>query len=318
MWKRTDRETGEETHRDEGLNPPPRGPLDLLRDVRNLPGHIVEALHQRNLEESLFPRGVARAKETSSVLFLLSRRSDREGRSGEPCLVLNKRSERVRQPGDLCFPGGSIASRMDLFLSRLLKLPFSPLTRWPYWDYWWKHRGGEARRLALLLASGLREGLEEMGLNPLGVRFLGPMAPHDLEIFSRVLYPMVGWIRLKNRYWTNWEVEKVLTISIRDLLNQRRYACYRIRFGANPAEGAGEHTEDFPCYRDEKEGLILWGVTYEMVMSFLDLLFGFKVPDPASLPVIHGSLDGRYLQGARIEADTPIPGSRQKAEDREF
>jgi len=282
----------------------------LLEERKGLPEHIIEVLHERNSEGPLFPRGVAGAKETSSVLFLLSRQLSRKGASGESCLVLNKRSARVRQPGDLCFPGGSVASRVDPFLSRLLKLPFSPLTRWPYWDYWRKRRGREARRLALLLASGLREGLEEMGLNPLGVRFLGPMVPHDLEIFSRVLYPMVGWIRLQKRYLTNREVERVVTIALRDLLNQEHYACYRIRFKVNGMDGTGETAEDFPCFRDEKRGLILWGVTYEMVMSFLDLIFGFKAPDLASLPVIHTILDETYLQGARIETSTPIPGLR--------
>ncbi|MCJ7593736.1 MAG: hypothetical protein MUO52_03060, partial [Desulfobacterales bacterium] len=134
--------------------------------------------------------------------------------------------------------------------------------------------------------------------------------PHELEIFGRVLYPMVGWIRLQNRYLTNWEVERVVTIPLRDLLNQEHYACYRIRFNMNQMDGTGECTEDFPCFRDEKERVILWGVTYEMVMSFLDLVFGFKAPDLPALPVIHASLSERYLQGARIETSTPIPGLR--------
>jgi len=283
---------------------------NLLEDKEGLLEHIIEVLHKRNLQGPVFPRGLARAKETSSVLFLLSQQSNRKRASGEACLVLNKRSARVRQPGDLCFPGGSIASRVDPLLSMLLKFPFSPLTRWPYWDYWRKKRGREARRLALLLASGLREAVEEMRLNPFGVKFLGPMAPHDLEIFSRVLYPMVTWIRLQARFLTNWEVERIVTIPLRSLLKQEHYACYRIRFKMIQVDGSGKSTEDFPCFRDVHEGVILWGVTYEMVMSFLDLIFGFKAPDLASLPVIHGSLDESYLQGAWIETGTPIPGLR--------
>jgi len=158
--------------------------------------------------------------------------------------------------------------------------------------------------------------MEEMGLNPLGVRFLGPMVPPAPEVFSRVLYPMVGWIRLRNRYLTNWEVERVVTIPLRDLLYQEHYACYRIRFKMNGIDGTAESTEDFPCFRDEKRGVILWGVTYEMVMSFLDLLFEFKAPDLASLPVIHTVLDETYLQGAMIETSTPIPGLRHKPSPR--
>ena len=283
---------------------------NLLEDKKGLLAHILATLHERNSQGPVFPQGLAAAKATSAVLFLLSQQFNRNGRSREACLVFNKRSARVRQPGDLCFPGGSLASRLDPLLSRLLRLPFSPLTRWPYWDYWRRRRGREARRLALVLASGLREAVEEMRLNPFGVKFLGPMVPHRLEIFGRVVYPMVTWITLQARFLTNWEVERIVTIPLGSLLKQAHYACYRIRFKMNQTDGSGDVTEDFPCFRDEEEGVILWGVTYEMVMSFLELIFEFHAPDLASLPVVHASLDESYLQGARIEADTPVPGFR--------
>ena len=52
----------------------------------------------------------------SAVLFLLtSFRADREI-GFEPCLLLNKRSQHILQPGDLCCPGGGV-ERRDQWLS---------------------------------------------------------------------------------------------------------------------------------------------------------------------------------------------------------
>ena len=57
----------------------------------------------------------------SVVFFLLSPTGDRASVLREPSVVLTKRSQRVRQPGDLCCPGGGIASRLDNVLGRFLK-----------------------------------------------------------------------------------------------------------------------------------------------------------------------------------------------------
>jgi len=39
---------------------------------------------------------------------------------GDICLILNKRSARVRQAGDLCCPGGRVNPRFDFYAARLL------------------------------------------------------------------------------------------------------------------------------------------------------------------------------------------------------
>jgi 8-oxo-dGTP pyrophosphatase MutT (NUDIX family) len=272
----------------------------LLKAPHALVEHMIRALHETDKGEYLFPDGISKSSETSSVLFLLSSHCH-NGRSGpEPCIVLNKRSLKVRQAGDLCFPGGRVSIRVDSYASRFLRLPFSPLTRWPYWHHWRNHRRLEARRLVLVLATALRESFEEIRLNPLTVRFLGPMPSQTLPMFFRVLYPMVVWISQKF-FLPNWEVEKIVHIPIRNLLNADNYACYRVHFQMGAVRGQSERLqEDFPCFRhfEENEKEVLWGVTFSIVMAFLKIIFRFDPPESSSLPVIRGVLDKRYLGGS--------------------
>ena len=269
--------------------------------------HIERTLQEKNRDGPVFPKGVAYSNLTSAVLFLLANRCNEGAFSSQPCVVLNKRSMRVRQSGDLCFPGGRIDTRLDPFLSKGLRHPLSPLARWPYWREWRRERRQEARRLALLLATSLRESLEEMRLNPWGVKFLGPMPSQDLRMFQRVLYPMVVWIRRQTRFFPNWEVDKIVYIPLRNLLNAESYACYRLHFKTSRESLSTGLTQEFPCFCHESEDgkEVLWGVTYRIVTAFLELVFEFRPPDMTSLPVIHGALDQNYLNGA---ADTASRG----------
>lgn len=259
---------------------------------------VTKALHEAHGSRPLFPSGLMESDATSAVLFLLGEHP-RKRHSCEPCIILNKRSMSVRQPGDLCFPGGRIALPLDQYSSRILKLlPFMPLARWIHWPHWRSCRRSEIGNLALLLATGLRESFEEMRLNPLNVRFLGPMPSQNLSMFSRVLYPMVVWIRQK-RFRLNWEVEKIIAIPLSSLLDPRNYACCRISFMPDHGTPITPGSEDFPCFRHQQEGEeILWGVTYRIVMLFLEMVFKFKAPEMTSLPVIHRALGGRYLSGS--------------------
>lgn len=279
-----------------------RAALGLLDDPRALADHVSRVLNAESRKGAVFPSGVSRSVETSSVLFLLGNHCGRRRRDGMPCVVFNKRSRRVKQPGDLCFPGGSMAPRIDPCLARILSLPGFPLARWPYWRKWRRSRPREAHRLSLLLATGLREGLEEMRLNPLGVRMLGPLPARQLSMFRRVIYPMVGWIRGQTRFLPNWEVERIVYIPLRNLLTPELYARYRLRF--EPDRGAGERSgsvQDLPCFVHEgRHGTeTLWGATYRIVVAFLECVFGFRPPSLDALSVVHGTLGPDYLAGSR-------------------
>jgi hypothetical protein len=139
-----------------------------------------------------------------------------------------------------------------------------------------------------------------MRLNPFGVTFLGPMPSEDLLLFRRVLYPMVAWINRQKRFLPNWEVEKIVYVPLRELLNPEPYACFRLHFKGAGKNGEEGYVQDFPCFRhqNEREREVLWGATFRIVMSFLETVFGFSAPSMDSLPVITNTLNERYLNGS--------------------
>lgn len=268
----------------------------MTDNSRLLTNHITEALAEWNRDTVFYPKNFADSERPSAVLFLLSECPQKAGLLPEPCIVFNKRSKLVRQAGDLCFPGGGIAPLMDSLGARLLGLPFSPLGRWPYWKEWRNSRKEEAARLSLLLATGLRESLEEMRLNPWGVTFLGPMPAKLLQPFQRLVYPLVFWITNQKRFFPNREVEKVVSIPINDLLNPGNYVCYRMYFESAQIGNSKTH-QDFPGFLhdpgEEKE--VLWGVTYRMVIHFLKIIFDFSPPEMDSLAVVEGCRGKDYF-----------------------
>lgn len=271
---------------------------DLLNDPDALTGHISRRLFeisQNNYKESrsAFKRGSG----SSAVLLLLGPQCGQNGR--EPCLILNKRSAKVRQPGDICCPGGGITPVLDVFLSKLLVLPGMPLGRWPYWPRWHGKRALNGGAMPLLLATGLREGFEEMRLNPLGVRFLGPMPPDCLRVFRRKIYPMVGWISRQRRFRPNWEVDRIVRIPLRAFWESDRYANYRVSFSRSVERQFNRKSDDFPCFMFENDGRqeLLWGVSYRIIMNFMASVLEFQPPDVAGLPVISGRLRGSYITG---------------------
>ncbi|WP_155321080.1 NUDIX hydrolase [Desulfosarcina ovata] len=235
-------------------------------------------------------------RRISAVLFLLGKAS----RGGEPFIILNKRSQHVRQPGDLCCPGGGISPPFDFLLTHGLSLPVTPLARWPHMR-WWRHsRSADFSKLSLLLAAALREGFEEMRLNPFGVTFLGPMPAQDLVMFKRSIYPMVAWVNRQQRFTPNWEVEKIVRIPIRNLFNPANYARYLISYKPT-APGADQLSgREMPCFvhHGNQGEELLWGATYRITEHFLKTTFGFTPPPISRLPVINRRLDRTYLQGS--------------------
>jgi hypothetical protein len=273
--------------------------LNHLEDTSAFIKQILKALHGNNHDDGLFSGDTINSSSASAVLFLLGLMGEENRFSSEPCLILNKRSLKVKQAGDLCCPGGSISLRLDSFLAKLLYLPGSSLSNWPYWHRWRKEQNRQARRLALLFATSLREGFEEMRLNPFGVKFLGPLPPQQLVMFERVIYPMACWISGKKRLIPNWEVEKVVYIPLKNLLMHSNYACYRLKIKAHNGNKKNSLIKDFPCFLHGHHGGVekLWGATFRITMVFLEIVLGFKPPDIKSLPVVHGTLDENYLTG---------------------
>ena len=270
---------------------------NLLENDYLLTAHIQEVLQQSSLGK-VFPRGVSGSMGASAVLFPLSRKCPSSRFVDDPCLVLNKRSQLIKQPGDLCFPGGAIAHWLDPNLARVMRLPFFPLARWPYWRKWQSERPRQARRLSLLFATSIRESFEEMGLNPFGVQFLGPLPPQRLVMFQREIFPFVGWIRNQGRFFINREVEKIVHIPLRELLAVDNYARYSLLFNVPKGPVKKGESRHFPCFLHQTMmgTEVLWGATYRIVMVFLDLIFGFKPPQMDGLQVVKGVIDEKYYR----------------------
>ncbi len=274
-----------------------------LHDPPRLMAHVLRTLNAAGPPESGFDPAPAEPAVASAVLLLLSACRNGPDRAREVCLVLNKRSRQVRQPGDLCCPGGSLSPRVDGCAAHLLRWPFLPLARWPFWRRWRRERPREARWLALCLAAALREGFEEMRLNPLRVRFLGPLPPQRLEFFRRLIYPLAAWTPGPQRYRPNREVQRVVTIPLRHLLDPQRFVRCETwvepaRPGPSPSSG-----RIHPAFRLDSGGgvEILWGATYRIVISFLKAVFGFTPPAMESVPSVRLRLGAAYLAGRGAE-----------------
>ncbi len=261
--------------------------------------HVIRVLGERPGQEKELSNPEIEWQTTAGVLMLLGQISQTPNHDGEPCLVLNKRSLKVRQPGDLCFPGGGISPHIDSCLARFFSLPVASLGRWPYWRDWKQFHPAQARILSIIWATGLRESFEEMRLNPFGVKLLGPLPPQSLVMFKRTVYPIVGWINRQKRFFPNWEVQKVIYVSLRDLLTPDLYGRYRLKMGHSTGKDGAVPMQDFPCFRlqNQEAGEILWGATYRITMNFLKLVFDFTPPNLTSLPVVEGTLDENYLSG---------------------
>jgi hypothetical protein len=263
----------------------------------DLISHIQEKLFDQRKRVPLFPGPSDNMANQSAVLLPLGPRCKGYDNPNEPCLILNKRSEKIRQAGDLCCPGGGVSPVMDWALAKLLALPYSPLTRWRFWSACRKDHPHSAKKLSILCATSLRESFEEMRLNPFRVRFLGALPPQRLVLRDRCIFPMVGWVSRQKHFSPNPEVEKIVFIPIQDLLNPENYGVFNLIRPDNHDPSMAELNPYYPCFRHETHGEmeILWGATYRIVMDFLKAALDFVPPEHEGLPVFEWKLSQNYF-----------------------
>ncbi len=275
--------------------------MELLSRPDRLREHIRKRLACTMDEGSVVAAARYFPHASSSVLLLLGCGLSEAGCDQDVCLILNRRSRRVRQAGDLCCPGGTVEKALDPILAKFLSFPLLPLGRWPHWKELQKKAPRKARLTAVHLATCLRESWEEMRLNPLKVRFLGPLPPERLRLFTRVIHPLVGWIEGAHRFVPNWEVDRIVAIPLRNLLDERRYYRYRVYVDPQVAHQVDPNPRDFPCFlhQDGVHVEVLWGATFRIVTLFLERVFDFVPPDVSEKPFVPGLLDRTYLNGAR-------------------
>jgi len=277
------------------VNSPPADP-DLVFDAAALRERVISVLSTRGNLENVFRNIDCTGARTSSVLLLLAQTAPVEGGVPEVCIILNKRSKEVQQPGDLCCPGGAVEN-FDRFLSRLLSFRGSSLSKWPCWDELKTGQHENARFLSLLYAASLRESWEEMRLNPFGLTFLGPLPAECLVFSGRVIHPLAAWVPRQEEFTLSREVERIVRFPLRALLNPFNYATYRMNVPPHLEWRFGGTGVDFPCfiYNIGGRAELLWGATFRIVTLFVQMIFGFQIPDIKRLPLVPATVGDEYV-----------------------
>jgi len=240
-----------------------------------------------------------RAAGVLVLLFYRKAKTAQPEKQGEFVFQLIKRSVSVPQPGDLSCPGGMLHPSIDFLMSPLVSTGLLPVMRGKAFAYARQRPPDTFRALSLFLTNALRESWEEVRLNPINVRFLGPLPSTDLIVFRRSIFPLVGFVKSEWACRPNWEVEKVVEIPLRDFFLAENYGTVAVETFV-PMRGPIERLRDFPCliHRDRRGGSeILWGATMNILMNFIRTVFEFDPPLYGSDRVIKKSLFENYITG---------------------
>ena len=216
-------------------------------------------------------------------------------KNDELVFQLIKRASTVPQPGDISCPGGMLNTFLDPFFRPLTAHRFSPLLREDVLKYMKRRGKATFRNITLFLTNALRESWEEVGLNPFNVTFLGPLPCYDLTTFRRTIFPITGHVRNRWHFRPNWEVDRVVEIPLRTFFNDHNYGLCSVESSGELRKGI-ERVRNLPCliYREE----VLWGATFNIIMSFLKIVFDLDLPKTHSKRVVKKVLYPDYLTGS--------------------
>lgn len=198
--------------------------LSVLYDPERFPKHVMEALAQapldylEQLEFIRKQRSSLTPWEGAGVLLPLyfseEKKRDRD-RSGQYVVLLNKRSKRVQQAGDLCAPGGGIHPVLDRISQEILQVGLLPWARGLACERA-KQRGKSVyKKILFFLGNALRESWEEIHLSPFNVEFLGPLQSYRLQSRRWIIFPVVGRVKRAWQHKLSPEVDKIITIPLR-------------------------------------------------------------------------------------------------------
>lgn len=225
------------------------------------------------------------------------------GASGEFTLKLIKRSTAVVQAGDLSCPGGMLHPAADEIIRTFLASGIPPVVNGKARDYARQRGHSHYRQITLFLANALRESWEEIGLSPLNVKFMGPLPCSPLLAFTRIIFPLVGFVRSDWRPRLSAEVEKVVDIPLREFFNEDNYCLYTIE-SEYPLRNNIARVREFPCFSitDVDGGTeILWGATFYIVMNFLWMVLGLELPASHTRRNLKKVLSSEYITGMNRE-----------------
>jgi 8-oxo-dGTP pyrophosphatase MutT (NUDIX family) len=232
---------------------------------------------------------------TSGVVLLIHFSEE----DGIPRFILTKRSEKVVQPGDLSCPGGHI-SMIDRLHGLLITKGLSPLIGGDRIKEIGRSEGKEELRVrANYLACALRETAEETGLSMRRIDYLGSLPPYGLMSFRRVIFPSVGVISGALNERLNWEVERIVPVGIEEMFNPENY-CWIDFDVPDDLRKASSWTEwKFPSFMIDDAGgrEILWGATFNIILSFLWIVLGFTLPEIPADKIVRKDIPENYFTG---------------------
>lgn len=232
---------------------------------------------------------------SAGVFLLLTYKQDGPEKKGEFFFRLIIRSSTTAQGGDISCPGGML-SPFDSFLRPLISNGIMPTLRG-------KPRKGirekgypSFQKITLFLTSAVRESWEEIGLSPFHVRFLGSLPLTTVRSFRRIIVPSVGFITKETPVILNSEVDRIIEIPLRELLNENNYGLLIVDREVTLWQDCDDIRE-FPFFKipdGENKGKILWGATFNIIMHFLRIMFNFAIPEAHVERIIQKSLDSEY------------------------
>lgn len=281
---------------------------DILRDTEGFRQKVLNALSRSPVDYVEQFGFVDRQKLTQESfaagavllpLFFQEKRGSGGKRPGEYVFLLNKRSKKVLQPGDLCAPGGGIHPFLDSFAQKLLRFKLLPGVGGPGLEQA-RRRGRETyHKILFLLGNALRESWEELRLSPFNVEFLGPLPTYSLSSRRWIIFPLVGRVKRSWRPKLSWEVEKIVPIPLSTFFNPENYAVYSLEVPATLISQGIPSPWEFPClvHRENGEEEILWGATFKVIQAFFEIVFHFSFPYGDNRRVIRRSLASNYLTG---------------------
>ncbi|NWF54242.1 MAG: CoA pyrophosphatase [Syntrophaceae bacterium] len=281
---------------------------DILRDPAGFRQRVIDALSGAPVDYAEQFGFIKRQEETQEkfaggavLLPLFFREGGKSGKQapGEYVFLLNKRSQKVLQPGDLCAPGGGIHPFLDSLTQKLLRLKLLPGIGGPGLGPARRRGREDYDQILFLLGNALRESWEELRLSPFNVEFLGPLPTYPLSSRRWIIFPLVGRVKHSWKPRLSWEVEKIIPIPLSAFFKPENYAIYSLAVPEKLMAQGIPSPWEFPClvHRQGGEEDILWGATFKVIQTFFQIVLNFPFPSPDPQRVIRRSLASNYLTG---------------------
>ena len=281
--------------------------LSIFQDQRNLPRQVTEALARNPIDYPDQAAFIERHRsgsipwEGGGVLLPLFYQAGKgeDGTDGEFVFLLNKRSKNLPQGGDLCAPGGGDHPLMDSNAQKIIASGIFPSLQNPALRMAQNRGNGAYQTILYYWGNALRESWEEIGLSAFNVDFLGPLPTYRLQSRRWIIFPLVGQVREKWTCRLSPEVEKIVPIPLSAFYHRGSYGVYSLEIPEEMAAKGIPNPWVFPCLIAEGEGEeeVLWGATFQIIQTFLKIVFPFPLPPPGGQRVIRRPLLRTYLTG---------------------